>query len=178
MSDTAPNKSAWIAWLAAAGCLALAAAGWWPRLSASFRGGVLAEPAEVERFALTIPDAARAPWSDFNSPSDQSPPELPGITGEVIWSESRQDGFLTFTGLPSNDPKTEQYQLWIIDSRGPAQRISGGVFSAIPSGGRVVIPIEPSLTIKDAASFAITIEPPGGSAVSDLSRRVVIASFK
>jgi hypothetical protein len=164
-------------WLAAAACLALAVAGWWPRVTARTRGGQLATDTQEYLRFQERGDVRHAPWSDFNSLADQSPPEIRGVHGEVAWSESDQSGYLTFADLPINDPKTEQYQLWIIDSRGLNQRVSGGVFNALPSGGKVVVPITPSLPIKGAAAFAVTIEPPGGNAVSDMTRRVVIASL-
>ena len=81
-------------------------------------------------------------------------------------------------GLPETNPTAETYQLWIIDSRGMEQRVSGGVFSggAGGEGGEVIVPIDPALAIKGAGAFAVTIEPPGGNAVSDMKRRVVIAA--
>jgi len=188
------GTSAWVAatgWIAAAACLTLAIWVWsvsGPRPVVPGPGGVQASATPAQRrdaFARSTPDAVTAPWSDFNSLSDQSPPEIRGVVGEVVWSESKQAGYLTFRGLPANDPGAEEYQLWIVDSRGLNQRVSGGVFSAATAQGgsgakasaEVVIPIEPSLPIKGAAAFAVTIEPPGGNAVSDMSRRVVIASL-
>jgi len=58
------------------------------------------------------------------------------------------------------------------------QRVSGGVFSGSEGSatGEIIVPIEPGLAIQGAGAFAVTIEPPGGNAVSDMKRRVVIAA--
>jgi hypothetical protein len=38
------------------------------------------------------------------------------------------------------------------------------------------VPVEPLIPVRDVAAFAVTVEQPGGTWVSDMSRRVVIAS--
>lgn len=156
-------------WLAAAACLALAAVAWFGRVGpgipptpdpASARSALLASAA----------DAMRVPWIAAG--------ELEGRTigGDVVWSTAKQQGFMTFSGLPANDPTKEQYQLWIFD---PAQSdktpIDGGVFDVASTGGTVVVPIDPKLRVTDAVLFAITVEKPGGVVVSDRSRLILIA---
>ncbi len=42
--------------------------------------------------------------------------EYEGIEGSVVWSDQRQEGYMTLTNLPENDPSKKQYQLWIVDS--------------------------------------------------------------
>jgi hypothetical protein len=111
----------------------------------------------------------RASWSDWDSP------EVAGVRGEVAWCEVDQSGSMRFTGLPVNDPSKERYQLWIIDSRGMSQRISGGVFDS--DGGEVNVPIQPGIRVCGAQAFAITIERPEGVWVSDMTRRVSIAQI-
>lgn len=73
-----------------------------------------------------------------------------------------------------NDPKAEQYQVWLIDERGMEQKVGGGVFNA-SAEGEIVVPIAPGIDVGRVALFAITIEHPGGTWVPDLKRRVVVA---
>lgn len=110
-----------------------------------------------------------ASWSDWDSP------EVAGVRGEVTWCEQGQFGTMRFTGLPVNDPAKERYQLWIIDSRGMSQRISGGVFDS--TGSEVLVRIDPGIRVCGAQAFAVTIERPEGVWVSDMTRRVTIAQL-
>jgi len=117
-------------------------------------------------------DVVQVAWSDWAV--EGVGPEIPGVTGDVVWSDSAQRGYMRFVNLPANDPTKQQYQLWIIDKeRGMSQRISGGIFNGGP--GETVVEIEPRLLVNKAAAFAITIEQPGGTWVSDMTRRVNIA---
>jgi len=102
-------------------------------------------------------------------------PEVPGVGGEIAWNERLQRGTMTFTGLPANDPARTQYQLWIIDERGMEQRINGAIFDSLASG-TLTVEVAPSIRVRNAAAFAVTIEGPGGTWVSDMKRRVVIAT--
>jgi hypothetical protein len=42
--------------------------------------------------------------------------------------------------------------------------------------GELVVPIRPAIEVQGAAAFAVTIEKVGGTWVSDMKRRVVIAA--
>ncbi len=146
-------------WLAAAACLMLAAVAWWPN------------PPEQDLMQMVNAD----PTSTSMAFSEWDNPEVPGVRGECVWCERSQTGYLRFANLPRNDPAKEQYQLWIIDERGMGQRISGAIFDAAEEG-ETVVAIKPGIPVRDAKAFAVTIEAPGGTWVSDMSRRVVIAS--
>jgi hypothetical protein len=146
-------------WLAAAACLTLAAVAWWPN------------PPEQDLMQVVNAD----PTSTAMTFGEWDNPEVRGVRGECVWCERSQMGYLRFVNLPPNDPTKEQYQLWIIDERGMGQRISGGIFDAAEDG-ETVVPIKPGIRVRDAKAFAVTIEAPGGTWVSDMSRRVVIAS--
>lgn len=179
----------WGGWLAAAACLALAAAGWWtamqpPGVSGGTGPGQNGSPntrlgtmAEFDRLAEE-PGSVRMAWSDWAL--DGQAPTIAGVKGEVVWNEAQQKGFLMFDGLPTNDPTKEQYQLWIVDARGPVDptgqsaRISGAIFDS--KAGKFVVPITPAIPVQGAGLFAVTIEKPGGTWVSDMSKRVVVAS--
>lgn len=170
----------WAGWIAAAASLTLACVAWWTRPAP---GLSIATARDLDTFLRETPDAVRAPWGDFNALESGEPPEIRGVSGEVIWSASRQAGFMRFRGLPANptDPATgtpaDEYQLWIVDAqRGLQQRISGGIFSVRSGSGEVIVPITTSLRVNKAAVFAVTIEQPGGVWVSDMSRRVCLAA--
>lgn len=163
---------AWSGWIAAAACLVIAGITVVNSQNARRAEGVASlSPEAVERFLAEAPDAKVAEWSPWDNP------EVPGVEGRVVWSESAQTGYLTFRGLRPNDPTEEQYQLWIIDERGMDQRISGAIFDADPETGEVVVRIDPGIEVRNAAAFAVTIEQPEGVWVSDMSRRVVIAQL-
>ncbi|TVQ62700.1 MAG: hypothetical protein EA378_05065 [Phycisphaerales bacterium] len=147
-------------------------------------GGPESVPLASQRRALiaTASDTQVFEWHPWVLEGEG--PEVREVTGDVVWSESQQQGYMRFRGLPENDPDEVQYQLWIVDSRGlfdetgQSARISGGVFDASraardPQTGDLIVPINAKLTVQGAAAFAITIERPGGTWVSDMSRRVV-----
>lgn len=155
-------------WLAVAAVLVIAVAA---ALYVTARPS-LKDPAAARLAMLSEPGVVKVAWADWAV--DGKGPEIPGVTGDVVWSDAEQRGYMRFAGLPANDPSKQQYQLWIIDkTRGMSQRISGGIFNG--GNGEVVVPIDPGLLVKKAAGFAVTIEQPGGTWVSDMSRRVNIA---
>lgn len=149
----------WLPWALAA-CLALVAAVGFLRPQ-----GAAAPLAAVP----SAPDVVQVAWTPWDNP------QIAGVQGDVRWSESLQRGIMRFRGLPANDPRTSQYQLWIIDERGMSQRVSGAVFNA-SGDGEVEVPVQPLIPVRGVAAFAVTVEQPGGTWVSDMSRRVVIAS--
>ncbi len=98
-----------------------------------------------------------------------------GITGKVVWSDARQEGYMVFSGLPKNDPSVEQYQLWIFDSS--TEQVAptdGGVFD-ISEDGEVIIRIDAQHPVKKAVMFAVTIEQPGGVQRSTRERLPALA---
>lgn len=117
-------------------------------------------------------DAVTLAWAPTKDPA------AAGVSGDVVWSPSTQQGFMRFHGLASNDRKQRQYQLWIFDKkRDDKYPVDGGVFDVPPSGD-VVVRIDPKLRVNDVALFAITIEPPGGVVVSKREHIVVTAAPK
>ena len=128
--------------------------------------------AQNRRKLLEVPDTIRVAWQPFDLPD--SPAQLAGIQGDVVWNDELETGYLRFVGLPVNDPSKEQYQVWVIDERGMEQKVSGGVFNA-SNEGEVIVPIDPAIDVGRVAVFAITVENPGGTWVPDLSKRVVVA---
>ena len=88
-----------------------------------------------------------------------------GASGEVVWSDSLQQGYMRLTGVPANDAAKRQYQLWIVDPKRSKEPVDGGVFD-VAAAGEVVIPFESRLAVAKPAAFAITAEQPGGVVVS------------
>ncbi len=97
-----------------------------------------------------------------------------GAGGDVVWSDSRNEGYMRISGLHVNDPSVDQYQLWVFDkTRDERYPVDGGVFDV--TGGEVIIPIDPKIAVDEAFLFAITVEKPGGVVVSDRERIVLLA---
>lgn len=110
---------------------------------------------------LTEPDVIVAPWV-----ASAAAEGYQDVSGDVVWSNESQAGYMRLSGLVANNPEAAQYQLWIVDPERDDEPVDGGVFD-VPAGSReVVIPIDPKLKIKSPAAFAITLEKPGGVVVS------------
>lgn len=156
-------------WWAAAACFILAVAGWWPRV-VSTPGLSPAAPADaaVAREAL----AARQNVLHVQLAAGPGAANTP-LAGDVIFDPATQTGYLRFRGIPANDPRLAQYQLWIADgSRTQPEPVDGGVFD-VPTAianGDVIIPFRAKLQVGAAAAFVITQEQPGGVVVSRQER--------
>ena len=98
-------------------------------------------------------------------------------TGDIVWNQTGQQGFMTFRGLEVNDPNRSQYQLWIFD-RDQDDPIDGGVFDMPSSSSEVVIPIDAKLKVSRPHMFAVTVEKPGGVVKSKKERIVVLAKME
>jgi len=106
--------------------------------------------------------------------------KMPEITpsGDVVWSDSMQEGYLRLSGLPKNNKATSTYQLWIVDeTQDPKTPIDGGTFD-VTEDGEVVIPINAKLKARNPKAFAITMEKPGGVVVSKGEKVPALAQVK
>jgi Anti-sigma-K factor rskA len=166
-------------WWAAAASLLIAVAGWWPRLN----GELIARPpvvaaltAEQQRAALLSSGRAiQASWSPGNDAAGNA------LVGDVVFDPATQKGYLHFRGIPANDPRLEQYQLWIADgARTPPEPVDGGVFNTPQNTvtGDVIIPFEAKLPVGKPAAFVVTVEQPGGVVVSKQERVLALAKVK
>ena len=130
------------------------------------------EPSMVQRRDALMKEAKdlmRASWTKGNVK------EMESVSGEVVWSDEKQMGYMTFRGLPPNDPKREAYQLWIFEQANlEAHPKDGGVFN-VSDSGEVIVPIEAKLKTVDPKAFAITIEKPGGVVVSEREKIAALA---
>lgn len=155
--------------------------GWWIAAAAIVLAAVLAQdrwsPAaswEAQRTALLASggEVLQIVWSRGDSELRGDP------SGDVVWSDREQRGFLRFRGLPANDSTRRQYQLWIFDRRrSAAQPVDGGVFDIAPGASEVVVPIDAKLLVHEAFAFAVTVEQPGGVVVSEREHIVTMAGL-
>jgi anti-sigma-K factor RskA len=172
----------WFGWtIAAAACIALAANVYLTRINpiqVARPGPTPAPPSslapltpeQMRQQLSTLPDVARA---DIGPGKEQYRP-----TGQIVWSDARQAGYVDIKGLPKNDPSKEQYQLWIFDqNQDPKTPIDGGVFD-VNSDGEVVIPIDAKIKVKGPKVFAITVERPGGVVVSKQEKVAALAKVE
>lgn len=102
--------------------------------------------------------------------------EYPEVQGDVVWSDTRQEGYLMLTGLEANDASKSQYQLWIVDPDRDEVPVDGGVFDIRPGRKSMTIPIRAALYVERPVAFVITEEQPGGVVVSKQERVAAIAA--
>jgi hypothetical protein len=176
--DRAPANpigwAGWVGWTAAAAALIFAATLWQPPVSS------IQSSTQLVSWVEEHPDAVRWDWS----PGLVNPAE--DVTGYVTFSPEAQEGYMMIKGLEPNDPRIQQYQLWIWDKeREPdpenpqplaadVHPVDGGVFD-VNSEGEVVIPITLPLRVGTPYLFAVTVERPGGVVKSDKSSVPIIA---
>lgn len=144
-------------WYLAAASLGLAIAGWWQVLSIS-RPSAPHPQEQYAEFVRNTDDVVQASWTGKE-------PGYENVSGDVIWSDSNQRGFMRLVGLPPNDPESAQYQLWVVDPNRDSHPVDGGVFD-VSTLDEVIIPIDAKLQVNQPKVFAITLEKPGGVVVS------------
>jgi anti-sigma-K factor RskA len=149
----ANRAAAWSGWAVAAG-LALALAGVLGTGSGPADTTALPDRAAL----LAAADTLRAEFAGSGG-------RYAAVTGDVVWSDRHQSGYLRFANLPVNDRSVAQYQLWIIDPDRDQHPVDGGVFD-VTASGEVVIPVQAKLAVDRPTTFAITLEKPGGVVVS------------
>lgn len=187
--DAEPNaSSSWFGWLgwavAAAAIVALVVSVWFRQPAAGPEVGGKTTPTPTatpkpiaptemrDELARTATDLIKATWAAGNVKG------LTDVVGDIIWSDEKQSGYMTFKGLPANDPSKETYQLWIMDeNQGDVTPIDGGTFD-VNANGEVVVPINAKLKAKAPHLFAVTIEKPGGVVVSKRERIAAIAKVE
>lgn len=155
-----------IAWLAFAATLLLALRLW--LVNGPADSGTKSATSARVALLKEAPDLIRIDWSDGKTPFQSK------VKGDVVWSNSRQEGYMRFVGMPQNIPTREQYQLWIIDPARDDEPIDGGVFDVV-AGEEVIVAIDAKLRVVKPAAFAITVEQPGGVVVSTQERLPLIA---
>lgn len=177
-----PKKSAWtwLGWLVAgAACIALAVNIYTTR-----------PPSDVVKVATPTPSPekpdARKDFEAMMASAEsvkaafaampKAPAELAQVSGDVVWSDVKQAGYMRLRGVPKNDPTKSTYQLWIFDeTQSEKTPIDGGVFD-ITGDGEVIVPIDAKLKAKNPKAFAITVEKPGGVVVSGREKVVTLGA--
>jgi hypothetical protein len=155
----------WVGWMAAAASLVFALQP--PREVKDIPKQPPRQPTLQERLAGVAPRRLSA--------TDH--PLARGGSGLVAWSPERQEGYLQIRGLAESDPAQGVYQLWIFDAaRDDRFPVDGGTFTITDANATTVIPIRPSLAIRQPTLFAVTLEPPGGVVVSDRKRLLLTAA--
>ena len=129
---------------------------------------VLTSSEKRDQFIASAKDVIRTSWT--------SPAKDENLKGEVVWSTEKQEGYMTFKGLPKNAADKETYQLWIFDETPlEAHPVDGGVFD-INADGEVVVPIDAKIRTGAPKAFAVTVEKPGGVVVSKREKIVALAT--
>jgi hypothetical protein len=160
-------------WWVAAASLLLAVTGWWPRLAGE-HAQVATAQADPRALREEMLGTAGVMQVNMTAASDVQ------LTGDVVFDPASQAGFMRFRGIPVNDPRLSQYQLWITDgSREQPQPVDGGVFdvSQGDAGSDVIIPFSAKLPIGRPTAFVITLEQPGGVVVSKQERVFALAKI-
>ena len=126
----------------------------------------------IQKFDSLIQDESDTQRLEFASASDP----YAGLSGEVIWNDEKQEGYMSLENLAVNDPTINQYQLWIVDPERDELPVDGGVFDITQKDGKSIIPIRNALVINKPVAFVITLEQPGGVVKS--KQEVVVALAK
>jgi len=168
--------SRWLGWgLAAAACLTLAANIWLTRVPAGNEVAGNEKAPVTEKTTTEKRNALLASAKDIVKTNWASPDKTKELGGEVVWSDEKQEGYMTFKGLAANDKAKEAYQLWIFrDEKLEPHPIDGGVFD-LNEDGEVVVPIDAKLKVENPKVFAVTVEKPGGTVVSEREKIVALA---
>jgi hypothetical protein len=172
---------AWMGWVvAAAACLVLVVLIWQTRRQ---EVAVTPPPTTTEEQALTPAEQREAliastPGLIQANLAPGNVKEIAQITGDVVWSDEKQAGYLRYRGLPVNDAAATCYQLWIFDEvQDKRTPIDGGIFD-VTADGEVIIPINAKLETNGPNMFAITIERHGGVVVSNREKIAAVAKVE
>lgn len=171
----APGTVGWLGWVAAAAAIAVAFV-----IARPIEPATPGSEAELVAWIDQHPEAIRWDWAPGLVEPDED------ATGMVTFDPVSQEGYMLIKGLEPNDPRFQQYQLWIWDKdREPdpenptpladdVHPVDGGIFN-VNDEGQAVIPIKAKLVIDQPYLFAVTVERPGGVAKSDKSQVPIIA---
>jgi len=181
--EFAPRRSNWnwLGWAAAAAaCVALAVNIWFTRMP---ERDVIVDVPPVNTPPMTMAerrqqmmdtsaDMVKANWAAGGMA------DMKDVSGDIVWSDAKQQGYMRLKGLPANDGTKETYQLWIFDeTQDQKTPIDGGVFN-VNANGEVIIPINPKLKTRNPSMFAITVEKPGGVVVSERKKMAALAKVQ
>lgn len=157
------SPSARWGWFAAAAAIAIAVAAWWPRTEID-RATPDTSPALFRNALIENRGSAVVACACTEDPLCTGD----STCGDIVWNPERSEGYLRLVGIEPNDPAEFQYQLWIVDAtRDERYPVDGGVFDVPGDCSEVIVPIRAAVPVGDAALFAVSVEKPGGTVVSD-----------
>jgi Anti-sigma-K factor rskA len=176
------TRGSWFGWLgwaaAAAACLALAANIYFTQFRPGFDSAAtppitVPQPPTLaqlrDEFIRSTADITKASWAAGNVK------DVKQVTGDIVWSDEKQAGFMRFRGLPVKGAPEYCYQLWIFDTtQDKATPIDGGIFD-VTADGEIIVPINAKLPAARPYQFALTIERHGGVVVSDRENIAALA---
>lgn len=167
----------WSGWaVAAAACVVLAFVFWNNSTTKPIETAKIELPPApkvltvAEQREQLLREDANAVKLDLGEPD---PKKAKGITGDVVWSNSQQKGFMRVKGLPTNDISKDTYQMWIKDAN-QNNPIDAGIFD-VNQDGEILIPLNAKLKVVKPQLFAVTQEKAGGVVVSKLDKLMVAA---
>lgn len=145
---SSPRSTAWLTWtgwVVAASLAAVLVYTNWPKREPSF--------AELRHKVQNDPTAKAATFAG----------DKKNVSGHIVWSDAKQEGYLEVRGLPPLDAAAGTYQLWIVDGGRSTDSfpVDGGVFQ-VNVDGTALVRIRAPIQVKSAAAFAITREEAGG----------------
>jgi hypothetical protein len=184
--DDSRASAGWFGWLgwaaAAAACVALAVNLWFTQLSPTQQPPQQAQVQPTPK-PLTLAEQreellrsggtiVQANWAPGNVK------DIKDISGDIVWSEEKQAGFMRFRGLPVKGAPEFCYQLWIFDKvQDEKTPIDGGIFD-VTTDGEIIVPISAKLQVTGPQMFAITIERHGGVVVSKREKIAALAKVE
>lgn len=176
------KRSSWFGWLgwaaAAAACVALAVNIWFTRIQPTEQVKN-PNPKDAPQFLtdkqkhdelMASAGVVKTNWAAGNVKDIN-------VTGDIVWSDEEQTGYMRFRGLPVNDPTT-CYQLWIFDTTQDKETpIDGGIFE-VKSNGEIIVQVDAKLKAERPYMFAITIERHGGVVRSKREKIAALAKVE
>jgi hypothetical protein len=127
---------------------------------------------QMTAFESSTPHLLRASWAPGNVR------DIKQITGDVVWSDEKQTGYLRIRGLPIKGAPGYCYQLWIFDKvQDKATPIDGGIFD-VDHDGEIIVPITTKIPASGPTMFALTIERHGGVVVSKREQIAAVAKVE
>jgi Anti-sigma-K factor rskA len=173
----------WLGWAAAAAaCLALVVNIWLTRIAPQEIAKLPPTPVPSPRpltpqeqfaaFESSTPNLVHATWAPGNVK------DMKDVTGEVVWSDEKQMGYIRIRGLAVRTAPEFCYQLWIFDKvQDKATPIDGGIFD-VNAEGEMIVPITARIKPEGPTMFALTIERHGGVVVSKRDKLAAIAKVE
>lgn len=166
-SAASSRGASMLGWFVAAAAIVIAVIAWMPQPKPEIKTIAQERNELIDEYRQG--DLVQLAWSGLDQPGFET------VSGDVVWSDVAQRGYMRFSGMPINDPSQSQYQLWIVDPDVDQHPVDGGIFDVNKETGELIIPIDAKLKVSKPVAFVITEERPGGVVVSDGPHLVIAA---